>query len=170
MVYLGVKFSGLGPIFAEVGPFHYLIPGNLMVGYLTLALASGISWLLFPNLLTGLLSSRSEDVIRRNSVFLPLYQVWLVFLAIMGLVTLAKGLMPSKVSRLAFPSVLYAYFNSTFTALAFAGIVVGSMVPAALQSLGAANLVTRNGYLQFISRGPASRSRSSGAGSQCSSL
>jgi SSS family solute:Na+ symporter len=153
VVYLGVKFSGFGPIFAEVGPSHYLISGNLMVGYMTLALASGISWLLFPNLLTGLLSSRSEDVIRKNSVFLPLYQVWLVFLAIMGLVALAKGLVPSKVSSLAFPSVLYAYFNSTFTALAFAGIVIGSMVPAALQSLGAANLVTRNIYLQFINRG-----------------
>jgi Na+/proline symporter len=123
-----------------------------MVGYITLAFGSGISWLLFPNLLVGLLGSKSEDVIRKNSVFLPLYQVWLVFLAIMGLVALAKNLVPSGVSSLAFPSVLNAYFPSSFVAIAFAGIVIGSMVPAGLQSLGAANLITRNIYLDFINR------------------
>jgi Na+/proline symporter len=152
VVALGIRFSGFGPIFAQLGPSHYLIPSKLMVGYITLAFGSGISWLLFPNLLVGLLGSKSEDVIRKNSVFLPFYQVWLVFLAIMGLVALAKNLVPSGVSSLAFPSVLNAYFPSSFVAIAFAGIVIGSMVPAGLQSLGAANLITRNIYLDFINR------------------
>jgi len=152
VVALGIRFSGFGPIFTQLGPSHYLIPSKLMVGYITLAFGSGISWLLFPNLLVGLLGSKSEDVIRKNSIFLPLYQVWLVFLAIMGLVALAKNLVPSGVSSLAFPSVLNAYFPSSFVAIAFAGIVIGSMVPAGLQSLGAANLITRNIYLDFINR------------------
>jgi SSS family solute:Na+ symporter len=152
VVALGIRFSGFGPIFARLGPSHYLIPSKLMVGYITLAFGSGISWLLFPNLLVGLLGSKSEDVIKRNSVFLPFYQVWLVFLAVMGLVALAENLVPSRVSSLAFPSVLNAYFPSTFVAIAFAGIVIGSMIPAGLQSLGAANLITRNIYLDFINR------------------
>jgi SSS family solute:Na+ symporter len=152
VVALGIRFSGFGPIFAQLGPSHYLIPSKLMVGYITLAFGSGISWLLFPNLLVGLLGSKSEDVIKRNSVFLPFYQVWLVFLAVMGLVALAENLVPSRVSSLAFPSVLNAYFPSTFVATAFAGIVIGSMIPAGLQSLGAANLITRNIYLDFINR------------------
>jgi len=152
VIALGIRFNGFGPIFAKLGPSHYLIPSKLMVGYITLAFGSGISWLLFPNLLVGLLGSKSEDVIKKNSIFLPLYQVWLVFLAIMGLVALAENLVPSRVSSLAFPSVLNAYFPSTFVAIAFAGIVIGSMIPAGLQSLGAANLITRNIYLDFINR------------------
>ena len=152
VIALGIRFSGFGPIFAQLGPSHYLIPSKLMIGYITLALGSGISWLLFPNLLVGILGSKSEDVIRKNSIFLPLYQVWLIFLALMGLVALAKNLVPSGVSSLAFPSVLNTYFPSTFVVVAFAGIVIGSMVPAGLQSLGAANLITRNIYLEFINR------------------
>jgi len=152
VIALGIRFNGFGPIFAKLGPSHYLIPSKLMVGYITLAFGSGISWLLFPNLLVGLLGSKSEDVIKKNSIFLPLYQVWLIFLAIMGLVALAENLVPSHVSSLAFPSVLNAYFPSTFVAIAFAGIVIGSMIPAGLQSLGAANLITRNIYLDFINR------------------
>ncbi|MCG2880352.1 MAG: sodium:proton antiporter [Vulcanisaeta sp.] len=152
VIVLGIRFNGFGPIFAKLGPSHYLIPSKLMVGYITLAFGSGISWLLFPNLLVGLLGSKSEDIIKKNSIFLPFYQVWLVFLAIMGLVALAENLVPSRVSSLAFPSVLNAYFPSTFVAIAFAGIVIGSMIPAGLQSLGAANLIARNIYLDFINR------------------
>ncbi|MCG2891957.1 MAG: sodium:proton antiporter [Vulcanisaeta sp.] len=152
VIALGIRFNGFGPIFAKLGPSHYLIPSKLMVGYITLAFGSGISWLLFPNLLVGLLGSKSEDIIKKNSIFLPFYQVWLVFLAIMGLVALAENLVPSRVSSLAFPSVLNAYFPSTFVAIAFAGIVIGSMIPAGLQSLGAANLIARNIYLDFINR------------------
>lgn len=157
VIALGIRFSGFGVVFSKLGPSHYLIPSKLMVGYITLAFGSGISWLLFPNLLVGLLGSKSEDVIKKNSVFLPLYQVWLVFLAIMGLVALAENLVPSGVSSLAFPSVLGAYFPSTFVALAYAGIVIGSMVPAGLQSLGAANLIVRNVYRDFINRSATER-------------
>lgn len=152
VITLGIRFEGFGPIFAQVGPSHYLIPSKLIVGYITLALASGISWLLFPNLLVGLLGSKSEDVIKKNSVFLPFYQVWLLFLAIMGLIALANNLVPNNISSLAFPYVLSAYFPTTFVAIAFAGIVIGSMVPAGLQSLGAANLITRNIYLGIINK------------------
>ncbi len=94
VIALGIRFTGFGPIFSEIGPSHYLIPSKLMLGYITLAFASGISWLLFPNLLVGLLGSKSEDIIRKNSIFLPLYQVWLILLAIMGLVALAKNWYP----------------------------------------------------------------------------
>ncbi|ADN49704.1 sodium:solute symporter family protein [Vulcanisaeta distributa] len=152
VIALGIRFTGFGPIFSEIGPSHYLIPSKLMLGYITLAFASGISWLLFPNLLVGLLGSKSEEIIRKNSIFLPLYQVWLILLAIMGLVALAKNLVPHGISSLAFPSVISAYFPSYFVALAFAGIVIGSMVPAGLQSLGAANLIARNIYVDFINK------------------
>ncbi|MGC8584478.1 MAG: sodium:solute symporter family protein, partial [Thermoproteus sp.] len=152
VIYIGTDLGGFGPVFAQLGPSHYLIPNKLMVGYITLALGSGISWMLFPNLLVGLLGSKSEEVIKRNSVFLPVYQVWLIFLAIMGLVALAQNLVPNGVSSLAFPSVLETYFPTSFVVLAFAGIVIGSMVPAGLQSLSAASLITRNIYVAFINR------------------
>ncbi|MEM3186421.1 MAG: sodium:solute symporter [Conexivisphaerales archaeon] len=154
LVVLWVKFSGFGVIFSTLASQHktFMIPSNLMLGYITLAFGNGIAWLLFPNLLTGIFGSKDAKTIKKNSVFLPVYQIWLLFLAIFGLVALAEGIVPNNISSLAFPSVLSAYFPSSFVVLAFAGIIIGSMVPASLQALSAANLITRNIYLEFVNK------------------
>ncbi|HEU12646.1 MAG TPA: sodium:proton antiporter, partial [Euryarchaeota archaeon] len=82
----------------------------------------------------------------------PVYQVWMVILAIIGLIALSENLIPSKISSLAFPSVLNAYFPPTFVVIAFAAIIIGAMIPAAIQALSAANLITRNIYLEYFNR------------------
>jgi SSS family solute:Na+ symporter len=154
LVVLWIKFAGFGPIFstlqAQAKPV--LIPGNLMIGFITLAFGNGVAWLLFPNLLTGIFGSKSAKIIKKNSILLPVYQIWLMILAIFGLVALAKNLVPSGVSSLAFPSLMTAYFPSTFVVIAFSAIIIGSMVPASLQALAAANLITRNIYLEFFNK------------------
>jgi len=154
LVVLWVKFSGFSLVFSSLSAQHInvLVPNGLMIGFITLGLGSGVSWLLFPNLLTGIFGSKDSITIKRNAIFLPVYQIWLLFLAIFGLVALSEGLVPNGVSSLAFPNVLAAYFNPTFVIVAFAGIIIGSMVPASLQALSAANLITRNIYLAYFNK------------------
>ncbi|MEM0158523.1 MAG: cation:proton antiporter [Thermoplasmataceae archaeon] len=154
LVVLWIKFSGFSVVFSGLSAQHInvLVPNGLMIGFITLALGNGVAWLLFPNLLTGIFGSKDARTIKRNAVFLPVYQIWLLFLAIFGLVALSQNLVPNGVSSLAFPNVLSAYFNSTFVVIAFAGIIIGSMVPASLQALSAANLITRNIYLEYVNR------------------
>jgi len=153
-VVLFINFSGFSAVFAHLDAMNknYLIPDKLMLGYITLAFGNGIAWLLFPNLLTGIFGSKDAKTIKKNSVFLPVYQVWMVILAIIGLIALSENLIPSKVSSLAFPSVLNAYFPPTFVVIAFAAIIIGAMIPAAIQALSAANLITRNIYLEYFNK------------------
>ena len=153
-IVLGIRFSGFSTVFSTMDSkgINYLIPSNLMLGYITLAYSSGISWILFPNLLTGILGSKDAKTIKKNAVFLPFYQVWLIVLTIFGLIALAYNLVPNKVSSLAFPSVLITYFPSTFVIIAFAAIVIGAMIPASIQALAAANLTVRNIYVEYFNK------------------
>ncbi|PMB76044.1 MAG: sodium:proton antiporter [Fervidicoccus fontis] len=153
-VVFAIRFDGFSLVFKSLDAqgLNYMIPPNLMIGYMTLAFGNGIAWLLFPNLLTGILGSKDAKTIKKNSVLLPVYQVWMLILAIFGLVALSENLVPNKVSSLAFPSVLTTYFSPTFVSIAFAAIIIGAMIPASLQALSAANLITRNIYLQYINK------------------
>lgn len=154
LIVLWIKFSGFSLVFSSLSAqnINVLVPNNLMIGFITLGFGNGVAWLLFPNLLTGIFGSKDARTIKKNSIFLPVYQIWLLFLAIFGLVALSQGLVPSGTSSLAFPNVLSTYFNSSFVVVAFAGIIIGSMVPASLQALSAANLITRNIYLQYVNQ------------------
>ena len=42
------------------------------------------------------------------------------------------------------PDLFLKYFPSWFTGVAFAAIAIGALVPAAVMSIAAANLFTRN--------------------------
>ncbi len=153
-IVLAIQFNGFSSIFSTMDSkgMNYLIPNNLMLGYMTLAFSNGIAWLLFPNLLTGIFGSKDAKTIKKNSVFLPVYQVWIMILAIFGLLALAYNLVPNRISSLAFPSVLTTFFPPTFVIITFAAIIIGAMIPAAIQSLSAANLITRNIYLEYFNK------------------
>lgn len=160
-VALWIKFSGFSEIFSSLATQHVnvLINNKLMLGYITLAFGNGISWLLFPNLLTGIFGSKDTKTIKKNSVFLPVYQLWLLLLAIFGLVALSQKLVPNGVSSLAFPNLLSTYFPPSFVIVAFAATIIGSMIPASLQALSAANLITRNIYLEYANKAASEKSQ-----------
>src|SRR6185312_13371035 len=54
-------------------------------------------------------------------------------------------------NNFAVPSLFMALFPSWFVGVAFAAIAIGALVPAAIMSIAAANLWTRNIYREFIS-------------------
>ena len=161
VIYIPIKLGGFGHIFDAAGkalpnrtPPASLIPGKPAAyeAYATLALGSAFALFLYPHAVTGALSARSANTIRRNATLLSFYSMALGIIAILGFMTIAAGLHPAN-SNFAVPDLFIKYFPSWFEGFAFAAIGVGALVPAAIMAIAAANLFTRNIYSAYFRRG-----------------
>src|SRR5216684_1151836 len=123
VIIVPLQLGGYAKIFGAVPPQKLILPspppGSLGAysTYATLALGSALALFLYPHSITGVLSSSSRHVIRRNAALLPAYTFLLGLIALLG----------------------------------FAAIGIGALVPAAIMSIAASNLWTRNIYKEFIS-------------------
>ena len=108
---------------------------------------------LYPHSVTAVLSGKSRNVIRRNTAILPLYSLMLGLLALLGFMAVADGVgknVSGYNAQLAVPQLFENVFPSWFAGVAFAAIAIGALVPAAIMSIAAANLFTRNIYKDLI--------------------
>jgi len=112
---------------------------------------------------TAILSSSSGNTIRRNMAMLPAYSLVLGLLALLGFMALAAGVkdMPEFAdgfkqfgNNYAVPALFLHSFPSWIVGVAFAAIGIGALVPAAIMSIAAANLYTRNIHREFINKNP----------------
>ncbi|WP_255952431.1 monocarboxylate uptake permease MctP [Streptomyces odontomachi] len=162
IIYIPIKLGGFDDIFAKAGhalsqpgpvpgkPKGALAPNSAGTwGYATLALGSAMALFMYPHSITATLSSRSRNVIRRNTAILPLYSLMLGLLALLGFMAIADGV-NVKNGQLAIPQLFENVFPDWFTGVAFAAIGIGALVPAAIMSIAAANLFTRNIYKDFL--------------------
>jgi SSS family solute:Na+ symporter len=169
VIYIPIQLGGFGKIFAAVPAKKMLlaVPGAHTTGaygaYATLALGSALALLLYPHSLTGILSASSGKAIRRNAAMLPGYSLMLGLLALFGFFAIAAGVdkLPEFAggfkqfgNSFAVPALLLHSFPSWFVGIAFAAIGIGALVPAAIMSIAAANLYTRNIHREFINRNP----------------
>ena len=134
-----------------------LLTGNNQLQYVTLALGSALALFLYPHSVTGVLASRGRVVLKRNMVALPAYSLLLGLLALLGYVAIAAGVKPITNNATGRPdtntviTVLFQnQFGSWFAGIAFAAIGIGALVPAAIMSIAAANLWTRNIYKEYL--------------------
>ena len=113
--------------------------------------------------MTGILSAISGHAIRRNAAMLPGYSFMLGLLALVGFFAIAAGVgaMPEFAAgfkqfgnNFAVPALFLHSFPSWFVGIAFAAIGIGALVPAAIMSIAAANLYTRNIHREFINKNP----------------
>jgi SSS family solute:Na+ symporter len=164
IVWLPAHFGGWGQIFdaastkmaatnpATNAPVGTIIPGATSFNaYWTLALGSAMALFMYPHSITGVLATKSRNTIRRNAVVLPLYSLMLGFLALLGYVAIKAGTVPVGVDgkinpQLVVPQLFLDNFPSWFAGIALAAIAVGALVPAAIMSIAASNLFTRNIY------------------------
>ncbi|MFD7920156.1 monocarboxylate uptake permease MctP [Streptomyces sp. NPDC059740] len=164
IIYIPIRLGGFEHIFDVAGktlsqtnpatgkPRGELASGpNAQWAYATLALGSAMALFMYPHSVTATLSSRSRKVVRRNTTILPLYSLMLGMLALLGFLALAGGLKLTN-GQLAVPQLFESTFPDWFTGVAFAAIGIGALVPAAIMSIAAANLFTRNVYKDFIRR------------------
>jgi SSS family solute:Na+ symporter len=84
-------------------------------------------------------------------MFLPLYTILLGLVALMGYMAIAAGVKAPSPS-LTVPMLFLTIFPDWFVGFCFAAIVIGALVPAAIMSIAAANLVTRNIWKPYINR------------------
>jgi solute:Na+ symporter, SSS family len=175
VIVIPVQLGGFEKIFAAVPAQKMLlaVPGPDTTGaysnYATLAFGSALALFLYPHSLTGILSASSGRVIRRNAAMLPAYTFMLGLLALFGFFAIASGVdkLPEFAAgfkqfgnNYAVPALLLHSFPSWFSGIAFAAIGIGALVPAAIMSIAAANLYTRNIHKEFINKTPTDKQES----------
>ena len=123
--------------------------------YATLALGSAMALFMYPHSVTAVLATRGRDVGRRNAALLPAYSLLLGLIALLGYMALAAKVKPIGLDgkpnpQLAVPQLFENLFPSWFAGIAYSAIAIGALVPAAIMSIAAANLFTRNVYREFL--------------------
>ncbi|MES2025779.1 MAG: sodium:solute symporter family protein [Pseudomonadota bacterium] len=143
-------FSSAGAAFAAKGGATglFLQPQQILP-FATLALGSAMAAFMYPHTLTGIFAAKSADTIRKNAVFLPAYTVLLGLIALLGFMGHAAGIKITSNNDVV-PALFNALFPSWFTGFAFAAIAIGALVPAAVMSIGASNLFTRNFWKPYV--------------------
>jgi solute:Na+ symporter, SSS family len=170
VIYLPTKLGGWGGIFDAAGAsfdaFNQenadaieageaapkgLVPqmGAAQWAYASLSLGSALALFMYPHSVTAVLSTKNRNIIRRNAALLPAYSFLLGLLALLGLAALAAGVEVEN-AQLAIPQLFEQEFSPWFAGVAFAAIAIGALVPAAIMSIAAANLWTRNIYKAYI--------------------
>ncbi|MDP9791774.1 SSS family solute:Na+ symporter [Catenuloplanes nepalensis] len=166
VIYLPAKLGGWGNIFdaaeakfaASPAPNDGItLNANNQLQYITLALGSAMALFLYPHSITGVLASRDRGVIKRNMSALPAYSLLLGLIALLGFMAIAAQVKPLPGARqgtldtnTVVPLLFDQQFPAWFAGVAFAAVGIGALVPAAIMSIAAANLFTRNIYKEYL--------------------
>ena len=166
VIYIPIRLGGYGSVFHEAAtalaktspatgkPRGSLLPGpSAQWSYATLALGSAMALFMYPHSATGVLAAKDRNTVRRNLAILPAYSLMLGLLSLLGFMAIAAGVgkgVTGYNAQLAVPQLFQQMFPSWFAGVAFAAIGIGALVPAAIMSIAAANLFTRNIYREFF--------------------
>ncbi len=159
IVIIPAKLGGWSHVFdsaqtalaAKPKPGAIVLGPGLYFAYASLAFGSALALFIYPHSVTSVLSAKSANVIRRNCALLPLYSMLLTFIALLGYCALAAGIVV-KNNNSAIPELFARFFPDWFAGIAFAAIVIGALVPAAIMAIGAANLFASNILQSFRAR------------------
>ncbi|MGY8664683.1 sodium:solute symporter [Bradyrhizobium sp. UFLA05-109] len=145
----GAIFTAADAAFAAKGSGGVLLSPAQIVPYASLALGSALAAFMYPHTLTGIFASSGGNTIRKNAMLLPAYTLLLGLLALLGYMGHAAGLKLASNNDVV-PALFKTLFPSWFAGFAFAAIAIGALVPAAVMSIGAANLFTRNFWKVWV--------------------
>jgi SSS family solute:Na+ symporter len=156
IVVIPARLGGWSHIFAvsasalasRTRPSSLLLAPSQYFTYSTMVLGSALFLFLYPHSITSVLSARSREVVRRNAALLPIYSILLGLLALLGYCAVAAGISAKDTSSIV-PLLFARYFPQWFFGVAGAAIFIGALVPAAVMSIGAANLCASNVFREF---------------------
>ncbi|WP_018656173.1 monocarboxylate uptake permease MctP [Actinomadura flavalba] len=162
VIYIPTQLGGWGEIFGAAEEKFarspapndgVLLNGSNQLNYAMLALGSALALFLYPHSVTGILAARNRDVIKRNMSALPAYSLLLGLIALLGFMAIAADVKPiGSDTNTVVPVLFDSVFPSWFAGIAYAAIGIGALVPAAIMSIAAANLFTRNIYREYLRR------------------
>ncbi|RJL20804.1 monocarboxylate uptake permease MctP [Bailinhaonella thermotolerans] len=165
VIYIPAKLGGWGSIFEAAEAKFKASPNtgdgtllnmNNQLQYITLAFGSALALFLYPHSLTGVLASKNRDVIKRNMSALPAYSFLLGLIALLGFMAISAGIKPivgengKPDANTVVPQLFDQMFPDWFAGVAYAAVGIGALVPAAIMSIAAANLFTRNIYKEYL--------------------
>ena len=145
----GEIFTAADAVFKAKGSGGTLLSPAQIFPYASLALGSALAAFMYPHTLTGIFASSGGNTIRKNAVLLPAYTLLLGLLALLGYMGHAAGLKLASNNDVV-PALFKTLFPGWFAGFAFSAIAIGALVPAAVMSIGAANLFTRNFWKVWI--------------------
>jgi solute:Na+ symporter, SSS family len=156
IVVIPAKLGGWAHVFgtaatalaARPKPGSILLAPSQFLTYATMAFGSSLSLFIYPHAITSVLAAKSKAVIARNAALLPIYSLLLGLLALLGYCAIAAGIQSKDASSVV-PLLFARFFPDWFTGVAYAAIVIGALVPAAIMCIGAANLFASNVFKQF---------------------
>ncbi|HEX3437311.1 MAG TPA: sodium:solute symporter family protein [Pseudacidobacterium sp.] len=159
VIVIPAKLGGYARVFSAASaalsertpPASIILQPSQYWSYATLAFGSAIAIVLYPHTATGTLSSSSGRVIKRNAALLPAYNLLLALIALLGYFALAAGIRTANTSSIV-PLLFVQMFPQWFSGFCLAAIGIGALVPAAIMSIAAANLFTRNLYGELAHR------------------
>ena len=162
VVVVPAKLGGYGAVFAAAndaftakgGATGLTLKPSQYLPYATLALGSALAAFMYPHTLTGIFASKSADTIRKNAVLLPAYTLLLGLIALLGYMAYAANIKVTSPNDVV-PMLFKTLFPEWFAGFAFSAIAIGALVPAAVMSIGAANLFTRNVWKSCVNPGVA---------------
>lgn len=165
IIILPLKLGGYSHVFstAAAALATHKPAGSLLLrppqylAYSSLAIGSAIALMLYPHTATAVLSAKHANVVRRNAALLPAYSFLLGLIALLGFVALAAGIAPKTPTgaldtTAVVPTLFLTMFPSWFAGFCLAAIGVGALVPAAIMSIAASNLFTRNLLAEVLGR------------------
>ncbi|HET8899170.1 MAG TPA: sodium:solute symporter family protein [Rhodanobacteraceae bacterium] len=153
------KLGGYAKVFEAVPADRLLLQPGQASAYATLALGSALALFLYPHAITGILSADSRRTIKRNMALLPAYSLVLALISALGYMALASNVAHDPAFAAGFdrygpnyavPALFLRWFPSWFVGVAMAAIAIGALVPAAIMSIAAANLYTRNIHREYL--------------------
>jgi len=146
------------------------LPSKLYLAYWSLALGSTFALYLYPHAINGALSSQGKEKLKIGTALLPVYGIGLALLTLFGLLIfnvpnalhIVIHTVNGKTSVngvFTVPALVAATTPDWFVGLAFLAIFIGGLVPAAIMSIGVANLFTKNVVEEFTKLSPTNESR-----------
>jgi SSS family solute:Na+ symporter len=159
-LYLPIHFFGsVGGMFEALDaakPGFLALPGGtktLDVSWAmsTIALTS-LGFYMWPHFSANSFSAKNPDVLRHNAIYLPLYQICLIFPMLIGFTALLVLSPAIKVPDMAFMAIVQQVFPGWALGLVGGAGALACMIPAADLILSTSMLFTRNIYGRTVGK------------------
>lgn len=147
-----IYFGGFGKMFRvlmEQRPHHLVFPGATahmdVLWVMSTVLLTGLGFYMWPHVFGSAFSAKSAKIIKRNAILMPLYQIPILLVFMVGFTALLviPGL---KNGDMAFLALVNKTYPSWFMGFVGAAGAVTAMVPSAILVLFASILIAKNIY------------------------
>jgi solute:Na+ symporter, SSS family len=118
--------------------------------FITASIVSALALFMWAHAATGVFAAKSADSLRKNAIFLPLYNIVLILVIFLGFV--AYEVLPKGTTdpRLALLSLIQYSYGGIGQGFAYATIALASLIPCSIMAIGASNLFANNIFKDLI--------------------